>query len=54
MFGIFKTKAKVEKLLNKYEKLMAECHKLSSHNREESHKKYSEAKAILNEIETLL
>ena len=54
MFGIFKTKSKVEKLQKQYEKLMVEWHKLSTINRAESDEKYAEAQAILNEIESLL
>ena len=47
MFGIFKKQTQVEKLQKKYEKLMAEWHSLSSVNRAESDKKYSEAERVL-------
>lgn len=53
MFGIFKKKTEVEKLQEKYNKLMAEWHKLSTTNRSESDKKYAEAEEIAKQIETL-
>lgn len=53
MFGIFKKTSEVEKLQKKYEKLMADWHKLSTTNRAESDKKYSEAQKILDKIEAL-
>lgn len=53
MFGLFKKKTEVEKLQEKYNKLMAEWHKLSTINRAESDKKYAEAEEIAKQIETL-
>lgn len=53
MFGLFKKTSEIEKLQKKYEKLMAEWHKLSTTNRAESDKKYSEAQNILDQIEKL-
>ncbi|QRM89991.1 Lacal_2735 family protein [Lacinutrix sp. WUR7] len=53
MFGLFKKKTKAEKLQEKYNKLMKEWHQLSSINRSESDKKYQEANAVLDEIESL-
>ena len=43
MFGLFKKKTEVEKLQEKFSKLMEESHKLSTINRSESDKKYAEA-----------
>ena len=54
MFGIFKTKSKVDKLQKRYNKLMSECHKVSKINRSESDKIYAEAQEVLNEIESLI
>lgn len=53
MFGIFKKKTEVEKLQEKYKKLMEEAYKLQSINRTDSDSKYKEADDILKEIETL-
>ena len=53
MFRLFKRKSKLDSLQKKYEKIMAEWHKLSSINRAESDKKYAEAQKILIEIEVL-
>jgi hypothetical protein len=53
MFGLFKKTSEQEKLQKKYEKLMADWHKLSTTNRAESDKKYSEAKNVLDQIEKL-
>lgn len=53
MFGLFKKKSEVEILQKKYEKLMADWHKLSSINRSESDEKYEEAERVLKQIETL-
>ncbi len=53
MLGLFKKKSKIEILQKKYEKLMAQWHKLSSVNRAESDKKYAEAENILKQIEIL-
>ncbi len=53
MFGIFKKKTAVEKLQEKYKKVMEEAFKLQSINRSDSDQKYLEADAILKEIEQL-
>ena len=53
MFGLFKKTSEVEKLQKKYERLMADWHKLSTTNRAESDKKYAEAQKINDEIERL-
>lgn len=53
MFGIFKKKTAVEKLEEKYKKVMEEGFKLQSINRSDSDQKYLEADTILKEIEAL-
>jgi len=53
MFGLFKKTSELEKLQKEYEKLMADWHKLSTTNRSESDKKYSEAQLVLDKIEVL-
>lgn len=53
MFGLFKKKNKIEKLEDKFNKLMSEWHKLSSINRSESDKKYAEAQELAKEIDAL-
>lgn len=53
MFGLFKKKTEIEKLQEKFSKLMQESHKLSTTNRSESDKKYAEADEIAKQIETL-
>ena len=53
MFGLFKKTSEIEKLQKQYEKLMADWHKLSTTNRAESDKKYSEAQKVLDKIEAL-
>jgi hypothetical protein len=53
MFGIFKKKSPIEKLQERYKKLMSEWHQLSSTDRSASDAKYAEAQSILNEIENL-
>jgi hypothetical protein len=53
MFGIFKKKSAVEKLQEKYKKVMEEGFKLQSINRTDSDSKYKEADDILKEIEVL-
>ena len=53
MFGLFKKKTEAEKLQEKFNKLMAEWHKLSSINRSESDKKYAEAQVIAEQIQSL-
>ena len=53
MFNLFKKKSEVEKLQEKYEKLMKEWHKFSSINRAKSDEKYAEAQKVLDEMEAL-
>lgn len=53
MFGIFKKKSEVDKLQEKYKKIMEEAYKLQSINRTDSDTKYKEADDILKEIEAL-
>jgi len=53
MFGIFKKKTPIEKLQDRYKKLMSEWHQLSSTDRSASYAKYAEAQTVLNEIENL-
>jgi chaperonin cofactor prefoldin len=53
MLGLFKKKSAVEKLYDRYEKLMAESHSLSKSDRAASDRKFSEAQDVLKEIEAL-
>ncbi|WP_445382837.1 Lacal_2735 family protein [Robiginitalea sp. IMCC43444] len=53
MYGIFKKKTPLEKLQQRYEKLLKEAHKLSQVNRSKGDSKYAEAEALLNEIKQL-
>ena len=53
MFGLFKSKSKLEVLQSEYEKLMKDWHKLSSIDRAKSDMKYVEAQKILDQIEVL-
>jgi predicted transcriptional regulator YdeE len=53
MFHFFKKKSNVEKLQEKYEKLMKEWHQFSTTNRSKSDEKYAEAQKVLDEIEAL-
>jgi len=53
MFGLFKKKSEVEKLQEKYKKLMKEAFELSKSNRSASDAKYAEADAIQKQIDTL-
>ncbi|MFQ3297289.1 MAG: hypothetical protein ACI9JT_000951 [Polaribacter sp.] len=53
MFGIFKKKSEVDKLQDKYKKVMEEAYKLQSINRTDSDLKYKEADDILKEIDAL-
>ncbi|WP_157812205.1 Lacal_2735 family protein [Polaribacter sp. ALD11] len=53
MFGLFKKKSEVDKLQEKYKKVMEEAYKLQSINRTDSDTKYKEADDILNQIEVL-
>jgi len=53
MFGLFRRKTETEKLQNRYKKLMAEWHNLSSVDRTASDAKYAEAQEVLTQIEKL-
>ncbi|MEO1009853.1 MAG: Lacal_2735 family protein [Bacteroidota bacterium] len=53
MFGLFKKKSEVEKLQEKYQKLMKEAFDLSKSNRSASDDKYAEADAVQKRIEAL-
>ena len=53
MFNLFKKKSNVEKLQEKYEKLMKEWHQFSTTNRSKSDEKYADAQKVLDEIELL-
>ncbi|MDY7394256.1 Lacal_2735 family protein [Aureibaculum sp. 2210JD6-5] len=53
MFGLFKKKSEVEKLNDRYKKLLAESHRLSTTNRKASDTKYAEADIVLKKIEAL-
>lgn len=53
MFNLFKKKSDLEKLQEKYEKLMKEWHQFSTINRSKSDEKYAEAQKVLDEIEGL-
>ncbi|MGE0587482.1 MAG: Lacal_2735 family protein [Cyclobacteriaceae bacterium] len=51
MLNWFKRKSQEEILTEKYRKLLAEAHKLSTINRMASDQKQSEAQAVMNQIE---
>lgn len=53
MFGLFKSKSKLDKLQDQYKKLMKEWHTLSTTNRSKSDEKYAEAQKIIEQIEVL-
>ena len=53
MFGLFKKKSKIEKLLELYNKKREQAFKLSRTNRKESDKLEKEAYDILIEIEKI-
>jgi predicted transcriptional regulator YdeE len=53
MFKLFKKKTAVEKLQNRYKKLMSEWHDLSSTDRAASDEKYAQAQEVLNEIDKI-
>jgi len=53
MLGLFKKKSEKEKLQSEYQKLMAQCHKLSTVDRKKSDQLYFEAHEIMKVIETL-
>ena len=54
MFGIFRKKSEIEKLEDKYSKLLEEWHSLSTVNRTASDLKYAEAQDVISKIEKLI
>ncbi|WP_373075088.1 Lacal_2735 family protein [Zeaxanthinibacter enoshimensis] len=53
MFGLFKKKSEKEMLGEKYKKLMAEAHRLSTTNRKLSDEKVYEADQVLKKMDQL-
>ncbi len=53
MFGLFKKKTEIEKLEEKYKKLMKEAFDLSKTNRTASDNKYAEADEVQERIATI-
>lgn len=53
MFNFFKKKTELEKLEDKYEKLLEEAYSLSTSNRTLSDAKTAEANEVLKQIEVL-
>jgi len=53
MFNFFKKKTKMQKLKDKYKKLIEEAYNLSKYNRAKSDAKTAEANRVLSEIEMI-
>ncbi len=53
MFSLFKGKSELEKLNEKYKKLLEDAHRLSTSNRTLSDQKTAEANEVLSQIEAL-
>ena len=53
MFNIFRKKSELQKMQEKYEKLLKEGYDLSTSNRKESYLKIAEAQNLFEEIEKL-
>ena len=53
MFGLFKKKSEIDKLEDKYRKLLKEAYNLSTTNRRLSDSKTAEAHEVLKQIEIL-
>lgn len=53
MFGLFKKKSEVDKLYDRYEKLMKEAHQLSASNRSAGDEKYKQADLVMQQIKEL-
>ncbi|MFT4679497.1 MAG: hypothetical protein ACI9RU_003085 [Litorivivens sp.] len=53
MFGLFKKKSEIDKLEDKYKKLLKEAYDLSTSNRTLSDGKTAEANEVLDQIEVL-
>lgn len=54
MFSLFKKKTSIDKLQEKYDRLLKEAHRLSTINRSQSDEKVAEAEAVNKQIEALL
>jgi len=53
MFGLFKKKSEIDKLEDKYQKLLKEAYQLSTSNRKLSDSKTAEAHQVIKQIELL-
>ena len=53
MFNFFKKKTKMQKLKDKYKKLIEEAYNLSKYSRAKSDAKTAEANRVLSEIEMI-
>jgi hypothetical protein len=53
MFGLFKKKTEMEKLQEKYKKLLAESHSLSQRDRKAGDMKMAEAEEVAKKIDAL-
>ena len=53
MFGLFKKKTELEKLQEKYKKLLAESHSLSQRDRKAGDMKMAEAEEVAKQIDEL-
>ena len=53
MFGLFKKKSEMEKLNEKYMKLLEEAKRMSTSNRSESDRLTAEANKVLDQIKAL-
>ncbi len=53
MFGLFKKKSEIEKMQERYDKLMQEAFNLSRTDRKASDLKYAEADQLMKKIESL-
>lgn len=53
MFGLFKKKSELDKLQDKYRKLMAEAHTLSQRDRRAGDEKMAEAEEVAKKIDEI-
>lgn len=53
MFGLFKKKSELDKLQDKYRKLLAEAHTLSQRDRRAGDEKMAEAEEVAKKIDEL-
>jgi hypothetical protein len=53
MFGLFKKKSELDKLQDKYRKLMAEAHTLSQRDRRAGDEKMAEAEEVAKKIDAI-